>query len=134
MGRLLSDSAAVETMGRALDLMRACCIGDWQSEARQQHQNPAERRWQTAKRRANTIVDRSGSPACAWSLALTCVCLVFNHTTCSARTRSIATPVVQTPALLKWVPIPTEAKRVSFALSVSEMVNSLRGLSFVRGN
>ena len=42
MKRLISDSAAVETMGRALDLLRAYVIGNWQSEAHQQHQNPAE--------------------------------------------------------------------------------------------
>lgn len=53
MKRLLSDSAWAETMGRAKDLMRACVIGNWQSEPHQQQQNPAERRWQTIKRRTN---------------------------------------------------------------------------------
>ena len=31
-----------------------------------------------------------------------------------------------------WLQFPTEAKRVSFALSVPRMVNSLQGLAFVR--
>lgn len=55
-------------------------IGDWQSEPHQQHQNPAERRYQTIKTMANTIIDRTGSPAYTWLLALIYVCFILNHT------------------------------------------------------
>ena len=39
MSQLISDS----------DVIRALCIGDWQSGPHHQHQNPAERRYQTVK-------------------------------------------------------------------------------------
>ena len=45
MDRLISDSAQVETRGRAKDILRAYVIGNWQSEANQQHQNLAERKY-----------------------------------------------------------------------------------------
>ena len=46
MDKLISDSAKVETSGRAKDILRAYVIGDWQSEAYMQHQNFAERKYQ----------------------------------------------------------------------------------------
>ena len=36
------------------------------------------------------------------------------------------------PCHASWVQFPTKAKRVSFALSVPRMVNSLQGLAFAR--
>jgi hypothetical protein len=41
---------------------RVLHIGQWQSEAHQQHQNPSKRRYQTLKTMMNTLLDRSGSP------------------------------------------------------------------------
>ena len=38
------------------------------------------------------------------------------------------------PCHASWVQFPTKAKRVSFALSVPRMVNSLQGLAFIRQN
>ena len=80
MTKLVTDSAKVETSNKVNDVLRHMIIGAWQSEPHMQHQNPAERRWQTVKRLANTIMDRTGSPACLWLLALTYVCFVLNHT------------------------------------------------------
>ena len=45
MTQLISDSAQVEISKRVLDVLRALCIGDWQSEPHQQHKNPAERQY-----------------------------------------------------------------------------------------
>ena len=45
-----------------------------------QHQNPAERRYQDVKRMANTLLDRTGAPPSLWFLALTYVCMILNHT------------------------------------------------------
>ena len=81
---LLSDSAMVETMGRAADLMCMRVIGNWQSESHQQQQNPAEHHWQTIKHHTNTVMECSGSPAFTWLLALACVCFIFNHAAMAA--------------------------------------------------
>ena len=43
MDKFVSDSASVETKGRALDLFQAYVIGNWQSKPHQQHQNLAEK-------------------------------------------------------------------------------------------
>ena len=77
--RLLSDRAQTQVGKRCLDILRALFIGQWTSEAHQQHQNPAERRWQTAKRMTNTLLDRSGSPAYTWLLCLMYVCFILNN-------------------------------------------------------
>jgi hypothetical protein len=68
--KLVSDRAQVEISGRVKDILRSLIIGDWQSEPHQQHQNPAERKYQDIKRMANTIMDRTGSPPTTWLLAL----------------------------------------------------------------
>jgi hypothetical protein len=78
--RLLSDRAQVEISKKAQDILRTFVIGDWQSEPHQQHQNPAERRYQDVKRTTNTVMDRTGSPANTWLLALMYVCFVLNFT------------------------------------------------------
>ena len=84
MSKLISDCAQVEMSRRVLDILRSLCISGWQSEPHQQHQNPAERRYQTAKRMTNTLLDRSGSPASTWLLALLYACFVLNHTYCAS--------------------------------------------------
>ena len=80
MSKLISDRAQVEISKRVLDYLRALCIGSWQSEPYQQHQNPAERRYQVAKTMTNTIMDRTGSPAYLWLLCLAYVCVILNFT------------------------------------------------------
>ena len=78
--KLISDRAQVEISNKVLQILRALCIGDWQSEPHQQQQNPAERRYQTIKNTANRILDRTGAPAYTWLLCLTYVCYLLNHT------------------------------------------------------
>jgi hypothetical protein len=78
--KLVSDRAQVEISGRVKDILRSLIIGNWQSEPYQQHQNPAERKYQDVKRMANTIMDRTGSPPQTWLLALMYVCFVLNFT------------------------------------------------------
>ena len=80
MDKLVSDRAPVEISKRVHDILRALFIDDWQSEPHCQHQNPAERRIQTVKRGANTLLDRTGAPAYAWLLAILYVCFVLNFT------------------------------------------------------
>jgi hypothetical protein len=72
--RLLSDRAQLEIRKKAQDILRTYVIGDWQSAPHQQHQNPAERRYQDVKRSTNLIMDCSGSPANTWLLALLYMC------------------------------------------------------------
>jgi hypothetical protein len=48
------------------------------AEPHQQHQNPCERRYQTLKTMTNTLLDRSGSPACTWLLCLMHVAVLLN--------------------------------------------------------
>ena len=77
--KLISDRAQVEISNKVKDVLRALCISDWQSEPLQQHQNPCERRYQTLKSIANTILDRTGSPAYLWLLCLMYVCFLLNN-------------------------------------------------------
>ena len=51
--RLLVDSAKSESSWRVTDYLWMLFISLWQSEAYHQHQNAAERRWQTIKRITN---------------------------------------------------------------------------------
>jgi hypothetical protein len=60
--KLILDSAKVEISNKVKDILHALCISDWLSEAYQQQQNPAERRYQTIKSITNTILDHTGSP------------------------------------------------------------------------
>jgi hypothetical protein len=80
MNKLLSDRAKSETSLKTKDILRAYAIADWQSEPHQQHQNPAERRYQTIKTTTNTLLDRTGSPASTWLLCLQYTCFLLNHT------------------------------------------------------
>ena len=80
MSKLVSDYAKVETSAKVKDILRHYCIQDWQSEPHHQHQNAAERRYQTIKRYTSTILDRTGAPPETWFLVLKYVCYVLNHT------------------------------------------------------
>jgi len=82
--KLVSDRAQVEISEKVQDILRTLFIGHWQSKPHQQHQNPAERRFQTVKTTANTILDCSGAPASTWLLCLLYVCFLLNHTFCAA--------------------------------------------------
>ena len=80
MTKLISDRAQVEISNKVQDILRNLIIGDWQSEPHQQHQNPAERRYQDVKRVTNTMMDRTGTPPSLWLLALMHVCFILNFT------------------------------------------------------
>ena len=77
--KLISDSAQVIISHKVHDILRTLCITSWQSEPHQQQQNAAERRYQTVKRAANRIMDRSGAPDYTWLLCLHYVCYLLNH-------------------------------------------------------
>ena len=77
--KLISDRAQVEISNKVLDVLRNLIIGSWQSSPHNQHQNPAERRYQTVKKTANIILDRSGSPAYTWLLCILHVCYILNR-------------------------------------------------------
>jgi hypothetical protein len=68
--KLISDKAQVNISNKVQDILRTLCITSWQSEPYQQQQNPAERRYQTIKRAANLVLDRSGAPDYTWLLCL----------------------------------------------------------------
>ena len=84
MTKLISDRAQAEISNKVQDILRTLVIKSWQSEPHQQHQNFAERRYQTIKTVVNTILDRVGAPAYTWLLCLLYVCFllnnVYNHT------------------------------------------------------
>jgi hypothetical protein len=92
--RLISDRAQAEISNKVKDILRALIIGDWQSEPHQQHQNPAERKYQTVKRMANTLINRIGSPGYTWLLALMYVCFVLNNTASAALHNQTPTTVL----------------------------------------
>jgi transposase InsO family protein len=77
--KLISDSARVETSKEVRSILRTYGIPSWQSEPHQQHQNPAEWRYQTVKQLCNTILNRTGALAYCWLLCLMCVCFVLNN-------------------------------------------------------
>lgn len=62
MDRLVSDSAQVEITGRVNDIPWTYTIGNWSSEPQQEHQNPAERKYQYFKSTTNCMVEPSGPP------------------------------------------------------------------------
>ena len=78
--KLVSDRAQVEISNKVVDILRNYCIGSWQSEPHQQHRNPAERRYQTLKTMTNKVMDRTGTPANLWLLALMYVVFILNNT------------------------------------------------------
>jgi hypothetical protein len=78
--KLISESAQVIVSNKVQDILRTLCIQSWQSEPYQQHQNAAERRYQTIKRDTNRLFDRSGAPPNTWLLCLKYVCYLLNHT------------------------------------------------------
>ena len=80
MFQLVVNCAQVERSKYVLELIRALYISNWNSEPHRQHQNPAERRYQTVKRMTHTLLDISGSPASTWLLAIIYVCFILNHT------------------------------------------------------
>ena len=79
MSKLISDRAKAQVSNKALDILRNYVIDDWQSEPYHEHQNPAERRYQTVKQYSNGILDKSCAPSKAWLLALSYAVYLLNH-------------------------------------------------------
>jgi hypothetical protein len=77
--KLISDSTRVETSKEVRSILLTYGISSWQSEPHQQHQNPAEWRYQTVKQLCNTILDQTSAPAYCWLLCLMYVCFVLNN-------------------------------------------------------
>jgi hypothetical protein len=92
--RLISDRAQAKISNKVEDILRALIIGAWQSEPHQQFHNPAERKYQTIKQMANTLMDRTGSPGYTWLLALMYVCFVLNHTASTTLNNQTPTTVL----------------------------------------
>lgn len=80
MDKLITDSAKVEISRRVLDILRALCIDDWQSEANYQHQNFAELRWKHLKRNVQWWMNRRNVDPGAWLLCLEWVADIMNVT------------------------------------------------------
>jgi hypothetical protein len=59
---LLSDRGQSIISNNVEDILHTFCIGNWQSEPLQQHQNPLERRYQTIKNSTIHILDCTGAP------------------------------------------------------------------------
>ena len=78
MDKLISDRAQEEVNHKVKEILRTLCIGDWQSEPYHEHQNPAERRYQTIKHAMNVTMDRTGAPPYMWFLCLAWVCAIYN--------------------------------------------------------
>jgi len=79
MSKLVSDRAQSEVSNKVLDILRNYTIDDWQSEPYYEHQNPAERRYQTVTQHTNAVLDKSGAPSKAWLLALLYAIFLLTH-------------------------------------------------------
>ena len=77
MDKPITDSAQVEITGQVKDVPRAYVIGNWSSEAAQQH-NPAERKYQHMKHTTNRMMEYKGSPGC-WPLCMYVIFLIILH-------------------------------------------------------
>ena len=80
MDKLVSDRAKVEISSKVQEILRHYHIDDSQSEPYHEHQNPAERRYQTVKTYVNVILDRTGAPPTTWLLCMQYICAVLNLT------------------------------------------------------
>ena len=133
MDKLISDGAKVETTGKAQDIFRAYVIGNWHSEAYQQQQNFAERKYQQVKNTTNRLLERAGSPAYTWLLALLYVCFLLNHTaneTLGWRTpleRLTATTPDMSPLLsfYWWQPVTARSMILTSLLNLGRNVDAL---------
>jgi hypothetical protein len=80
MDKLIYDSAKVEISKRVLDILRALCMDDWQSEPQYQHQNYAERRWGTLKTNVKWYMNWQNVQPNAWLLCTEWCADVMNMT------------------------------------------------------
>jgi len=76
---LFSDNSKVQIGAKVKDLLRMYRISNYQCEPEHQHQNPAERKIQEVKKLTNAIMDRTGTKAKYWLLALLFCVTLLNH-------------------------------------------------------
>ena len=89
MDKLLSDSAKTEISKKGMGILRTYHISNWHSEPYHQYQNRAEWWVRTIKAWANTVMNRTGTPANCWLLCMIYVCYILNHIACGALNGSI---------------------------------------------
>ena len=80
MDKLITDSARVEQSKRVQDVLRSLIIDHWKSEAKYQHQNYAECRWQNFKHNIQWYSSWRKVPGKAWLLLSQWVADVMNLT------------------------------------------------------
>jgi hypothetical protein len=68
--RLVADNAPLYRSNAIAQYLGDMFISLWQCEAKYQHQNYMERRWQVVKRYTNRLIDRSGAPDVMWLYAM----------------------------------------------------------------
>jgi hypothetical protein len=134
--KLISDRGQAIVSHKVADILRTFCINNWQSEPHQQHQNPAERRYQTIKNWTNRILDRTGAPPHTWLLALQYVCYLLNHL---YNTNLNAVPLtclqgitVDISVLLRfhfWQPVYYKLSEPSFPSESKEALGHVVGIS-----
>ena len=78
--KLRNDSAQVEITSQVKDILRTYAIDNWISESGEQKQKPAERKYQQVKHTTNHMMERTGSSANTWLLAIIYVCYLIFHT------------------------------------------------------
>ena len=76
---LFSDNAKVQIGAKVRNILHHYSIDDFQCEPHHQHQNYAERRIQEVAHLTNTTMDRTGTPAQYWLLAILHVISPLNH-------------------------------------------------------
>jgi hypothetical protein len=134
--KLISDRGQALVSHKVTDILCTFCINNWQSEPHQQHQNLAERRYQTIKNCINRILDRIGAPAHTWLLALQYVCFLLNHMynhtlkavplTCLQGTTVDISPLLR---FLFWQPIYFKFSESSFPSESKEALGHVVGIS-----
>ena len=77
--RLIADNAPLYRGSAITKYLNDMHVSLWQCEAKYQHQNYMERRWQVVKRYTNRVLDRSGAPATMWFYAMLLVIFCLNN-------------------------------------------------------
>ena len=134
--KLISDRAQVLISHKVEDILRTLCINNWQSEPHQQHQNPAERRYQTVKNCTNRLLDRTGAPPTVWLLCLQYICFLLNHnynmTIKAVPLTLLNGTTVDISALLRfyfWQPVYYKQSESSFPSDSKEALGNIVGIS-----
>ena len=79
MNQLVSDGGEALIFNKVKDVLWHLCIKEWRSEAHNQHQNPAERRYGTIKHNVNRVLNMTSAPASCWLLCLDYTTFIMNR-------------------------------------------------------